>query len=77
MKKCILVFFLTLSSYAWSGYDANMRGVVKHVAVYTGGDYIYSPWKINLQIILVVIQHISLFLNLCHMSVGKRYSLDF
>ena len=41
MKKYTFVLFLLISSYAWSGYDANMKGMVKHTAVYTSGDYIY------------------------------------
>jgi hypothetical protein len=41
MRKYILAFLLFVSSYAWSDYDANMKGVVRHVAVYTDGDYIY------------------------------------
>jgi hypothetical protein len=41
MKLAVFIIFVFCSSLSWAGYDANMKGVVKHVAIYTEGDYIY------------------------------------
>lgn len=41
MKRFVFFLICLLPTSAWSGYDANMRGVVKEVLLYTGGGYIY------------------------------------
>jgi len=41
IKKMILPFLLCLSVNSFADYNANMEGVLKTLAVYADGDYIY------------------------------------
>lgn len=41
MNKLLFCVFFLSSFNAWSHYNANMKGVVKTLAVYADADYIY------------------------------------
>lgn len=41
MKTKVLLLLLCLSANSFAAYNANMKGVVKTLGVYTDGDYIY------------------------------------
>ena len=41
MNKCLFIILFFLSWPTYAGYNANMKGVIKNLMVYTEADYIY------------------------------------